>query len=143
MRPDNTAPIIAAAQRRHELTRAKAIRALRELDQAGTPITFETVAQAAEVSRSWLYRQPDLRKEIERLREATRRTPWPAIPASQRTSDASLRARLEEALRQNQKLKEDNRRLRQQLAHALGDNRQASGPAVTTTQSARQNGNLR
>ena len=35
MRADNTAAIIAAAQRRHELTRAKAIRALRELDHAG------------------------------------------------------------------------------------------------------------
>lgn len=39
MRPDNTAPLIAAARRRHELTRSKAIKALRDLDRAGTPIT--------------------------------------------------------------------------------------------------------
>jgi hypothetical protein len=40
MRPDNTAPIIA---RRRELTRARTIQALRELDRAGTPVTFAAV----------------------------------------------------------------------------------------------------
>lgn len=44
MRPD---PLSEAASRRHELTRAKAIQALRELDRAGTPVTFARVAQAA------------------------------------------------------------------------------------------------
>jgi hypothetical protein len=44
MRPD---PLSEAASRRHELTRAKAIQALRELDRAGTPVTFAGVAQAA------------------------------------------------------------------------------------------------
>ncbi len=57
MRPDNTARLVTAAKRRHELTRAKAIRALRELDRAGTPVTFETLARTADVSRSWLYTQ--------------------------------------------------------------------------------------
>ncbi len=47
MRADNTAPIIAAARHRHELTRAKAIRALRELSSAVTPVTFDTVARVA------------------------------------------------------------------------------------------------
>jgi hypothetical protein len=89
MRPDNTAPIIASARRRHELTRAKAIQALRELDRAGAPVTFQSVAAAATVSRSWLYAQTDIRAEIERLREATRRAPIPPIPASQRTSQPS------------------------------------------------------
>ncbi len=73
MRADNTRHIVAAARHRHEYTRAKAIQALRELDAAGTPVTFEAVARAAAVSRSWLYAQPDLRAEIERLRAASRR----------------------------------------------------------------------
>jgi hypothetical protein len=89
MRPDSTTPLITAARRRHELTRAKAIRALRELDHAGTPVTFETVARAAGVSRSWLYAQSDIRAEIERLRDTTQRAPSPPIPASQRASGAS------------------------------------------------------
>ena len=44
MRPD---PLAEAASRRHELTRSKAIQALRELDRAGAPVTFAAVAQAA------------------------------------------------------------------------------------------------
>ncbi len=51
MRPD---PLSEVAARRHELTRAKAIQALRELDRAGTRVTFVGVAHAAGVSRSWL-----------------------------------------------------------------------------------------
>src|SRR6266568_8954922 len=74
MRPDNTAPIIAAARRRHELARAKAIQAIRELDGAGTTITFASVAGTAGVSRSWLYSQPDIRDQIQRLRHATGRS---------------------------------------------------------------------
>jgi AraC-like DNA-binding protein len=125
MRADNTAPLIAAARNRHELTRAKAICALRELDRAGTPITFETVARQAGVSRSWLYSQLDLRTDIERLREATGRAPTAAVPAAQRTSDASLLRRLQAAQARNRQLSEDNQRLRRQLAHALGDQRAA------------------
>jgi hypothetical protein len=63
VRPD---PLSEAAARRHELTRAKAVQALRELDRAGTPITFAGVAQAAGISRSWLYTQPDISGQIRR-----------------------------------------------------------------------------
>ena len=130
MRPDNTAPIIAAAHRRGELTRAKAIQAIRELDHAGTPITFDAVARAGNVSRSWLYTQPEIRNEIERLRDATGRAPSPPIPTSQRTSDASLLRRLAEATERNRQLTEENARLRRQLAHALGDQRASPRPAA-------------
>jgi Family of unknown function (DUF6262) len=128
MRADNTAPLISAARTRHELTRSKAIRALRELEPAGTPVTFETVARAAGVSRSWLYAQSDIRAEIERLRD-TQRAPSPPIPAAQRASDASLLRRLAEASQRNQQLAEENARLRRQLAHALGDQRSAAQTA--------------
>jgi len=123
MRPDNTRLIIAAARRRHELTRAKAIRALRELSHTGTPVTFEAVAREAAVSRSWLYAQPDIRAEIQRLRNTTARTPDRPVPARQRSSDASLLARLETVLARNRELATENQRLRRQLAHALGDRR--------------------
>ena len=123
MRADNTRHIIAAARQRHELTRAKAIQALRTLDAAGSPVTFEAVAQAAKVSRSWLYAQPDIRAEIERLRAVYRRAPTMPVPARQRTSDASLLRRLEAANQRNKQLVAENRRLREQLALALGEAR--------------------
>ena len=128
MPADPTTAIVAAARRRRELTRAKAIKALRELDRAGTPITFEVVAHAAGVSRSWLYAQADVREEIHRLRDATRRAPVPPVPIAQRTSDASAQARLQAAVQRNRVLAEDNQRLRRQLAQALGERRQTHPP---------------
>ena len=123
MRPDNPAPLAIAAAQRHELTRAKAVQALRELDRAGAPVTFAAVAAAAGISRSWLYTQPDLHDQIRQLRDTTAKTNPTAIPASQRANDASLRARLATTLQRNQALADENARLRRQLARALGDQR--------------------
>ena len=123
MRPD---PLSEAAARRHELTRAKAIQALRELGRAGAPVTFAAVAAAAGISRSWLYTQPDISSHIRRLREKTSDAgPAGAIPAVQRATDASLRSRLASALDRNKQLADENARLRRQLARALGDQRSA------------------
>ncbi len=121
MHPD---PLAEAAARRHELTRSKAIQALRELDRASAPVTFASVAAAAGISRSWLYTQPDISDLVRRLRSATReRDPASAVPAGQRATDASLRSRLTAALQRNQALAGENARLRRQLARALGDQR--------------------
>jgi hypothetical protein len=118
VRPD---PLAEAAAQRHELTRAKAVQALRELDRAGQPVTFARVAREAGISRSWLYTQPDISGQIRRLREKTDG----AGSAGQRATDASLRARLAAALDRNKQLADENARLRRQLARALGDQRSA------------------
>lgn len=123
MRADNSRHIIAAARQRRELTRAKAVQALRTLDAKGSPVTFEAVATAAGVSRSWLYAQPDIRAEIERLRSVSGRAPTTSVPARQRSSDASLLRRLEAANERIRRLAEENRVLRTQLAQALGERR--------------------
>jgi Family of unknown function (DUF6262) len=136
MRPDNTAPIIAAARQRHELTRAKAIQALRELVRTGAPVTFQTVADTALVSRSWLYSQPDIRAEIQRLRDTTRSAASPPIPAAQRTSERSALARLETALKRNRELTQENQRLRRQLSQALGQQRTSAAPTGPPRQNA-------
>ena len=125
MRPDNPAPLAKAAARRHELTRSRAIQALRELDRAGTPVTFASVATAAGISRSWLYTQADIRHQIQQLRDTSASTAGTAIPARQRATDASLRSQLAAALERNRQLAEENSRLRRQLARALGDQRTA------------------
>ena len=102
MRPD---PLSEAAARRHELTRSRAVQALRELDRAGIPVTFAGVAQAAGISRSWLYTQPDISNQIRRLRQETNAAGSAGgIPAAQRSTDASLRARLAAALDRNKQL---------------------------------------
>ena len=120
MRPD---PLSEAAAGRHELTRSRAVQALRELDRAGVPVTFAGVAQAAGVSRSWLYTQPDISGQIRRLRQEANAAG--GIPSAQRATDASLRARLSAALDRNKQLADENARLRRQLARSLGDQRTA------------------
>jgi Family of unknown function (DUF6262) len=139
VRADNSRHIVQAARNRHEYTRAKAIQALREIETAGTPVTFDAVARTAKVSRSWLYSQQDLRTEIERLRAAVRRAGSAPLPARQRASDASLQQRLEAANERNRRLTEEDHQVRQQLARALGDLR-AAGLRTPTTPPTRQRG---
>jgi hypothetical protein len=69
----------------------------------------------ADVSRQWLYTQPALRAEIERLRD---RAPAQnnGLPARQRASDASLRQRLETLRAENRRLREENAHLKTELA---------------------------
>jgi hypothetical protein len=126
--PADPTAIITAARRRRELTRAKTVKALRELDRTGTAVTFELVARAAGVSRSWLYTQPDISSDIKRLRDATQRAPAPPIPAAQRATADSLRRRLETTHERIRQLTEENQRLRRQLAQALGDRRAGRTP---------------
>jgi hypothetical protein len=119
-----TDPLSEAAARRHELTRSRAIQALRELDRAGVPVTFAGIARAAGISRSWLYTQPDISSQIRRLRhEANAAGGAGGIPAAQHATDASLRSRLAAAHDRNRQLADENARLRRQLARALGDQR--------------------
>jgi hypothetical protein len=122
MRADNSHHVIAAARQRSQATKRRAVAALRRIDNAGMPINFDAVAREAKVSRSWLYNQPDLRTEIERLRGRQRPTAR-AIPDRQRATDASLHQRLQIATDRIRQLETDNQRLRQALAEALGARR--------------------
>ena len=104
----NRTALVASAQQRSQETRHRAIDALRRLDTDGDGdnVTFTSVANAANVSRSWLYRQPDLRAEIDRLRNS--RTATAAVPSAQRASTDSLKRRLEDTLDEIQRLKAEN-----------------------------------
>ena len=126
MPADNTRHLRAAAQRRTEQTRRRAVAALRRLDAAGTPVTLDGLARQAGVSRSWLYTQHDLRADIERLRRRHRPPTTPtAPPERQRATDASLLQRLHAATERIKRLEHDNQQLRDALARALGERRAA------------------
>lgn len=91
----------------------------------GAHITFQSVARRAGVSCQWLYTQPALRSEIERLRDGP---PAEAngIPARQRATEASLRQRVDALRAEHQRLREENASLKTELAIADGQQRQAS-----------------
>lgn len=111
----------AAAQRKRENTIRRARDAVRELDEEGELLTFQAVARRAGVSRQWLYTQPELRADIERLRELGSGSA--GVPSRQRSSDASLRQRIETLLLENGRLREENAGLKTELESAYGSAR--------------------
>src|SRR5450755_3411296 len=112
-------PLADAAARRTLDAEQRVRTALRELDADGATITFAAVAKRARVSRVFLYEHADLRVEIETLRSVQATAPA-RLPVRQRASDASLRARLRAALDESQRQREENARLREELALAHG-----------------------
>lgn len=124
---DNSRFLAQAAADRHRATVARAHDAIEGLDRAGQAITFCAVAEAASVSRSWLYRHADIRDLITRLRAAQSRST--TTPAAQRASNESLRQRLDAARAEITHLRAENTRLRDQLARQLGE-RRARHPGI-------------
>ena len=121
MSPD-PAPLAAAARRKSEHTHARARNALRELDLQGRPITFQAVARHARVSRQWLYQQPALRQEIERLRHRSGGD-QPSVPEANRASTASMQQRNTMLLTENRRLRDQVAELTAELAIAYGHRR--------------------
>jgi len=118
--PTTTSALAKVTEERVTATRRRAEEAIRELDRQGWPVTFASVAGAASVSRSWLYREPDIRAEIDRLR--TRRGDG-TMPSVERASADSTKRQREALLDQLTILKEENRRLREEVARAYGQQR--------------------
>jgi hypothetical protein len=87
-------------------------------------ISFKAVATQAGVSRSWLYRQADLRAEIERLRVDPGHS-QPLLPAALRTSQDSLRAQRDALQAAIERLNDDKRQLTAQVERLLGERRAA------------------
>jgi len=129
MRADNTAALAAATQRRAQSTRQQARDAIQNLDHAGSPITYASVAHAAGISRALLYRDPQLREQINRLRTSATRSP--RQPAAQRMSQASRDELLTTLREEVQALRAENHALRLQLATRIGENRAAHRTPVS------------
>ncbi|MCA1700403.1 MAG: DUF6262 family protein [Actinobacteria bacterium] len=117
-------PLLKAAARRRADAVARGRAALVELARRGEPVTFQAVAREAGVSRQWLYTHPELRAEIERARTDIGRQ-GRGVPTPQRSSDASLRQRVEGLLDENRRLRQELGQLREELALAYGHLREA------------------
>lgn len=114
-----------AAKARHDTTLQRAEQALQKIAKRGDPITFNQVAQTAGVSRSWLYRQPTLRHQIDQLRDASTTRPG-VLPSAERASTDSLRQQLHAYREEITRLRSENQELREQLARHLGAARAAA-----------------
>ena len=74
MSPEPVTPLAAAARRRHQQATERARTALRQFEASGQPVTYAAVATAAQVSRAWLYTQPDIRAAADQLRRINGRS---------------------------------------------------------------------
>lgn len=97
--------------------------AIADLNRRGLPISFQGVATEAAVSRAFLYAHPQLRATIEQLRDQHQDHPS-RLPSHQRASDDSTRARLRGTLEENNRLRAENAKLRDELALAHGQIRE-------------------
>lgn len=129
-------PLRAAAERRSGEAVARGWAALAELARRGEQVTFQAVAREARVSRQWLYTQPELRAEIERIRATNTEQTGVRVPQVQRSSEASLRQRVESLLDENRRLRKDNGDLRDELALAYGHQRATPNTARHADQNA-------
>jgi hypothetical protein len=114
-----------AAEARHDATLRRAEDTLRRLATKGGPITFRRVAEEAGVSRAWLYRQDQLRRQIDQLRQ-TPTSRASRIPTTERATSDSLRQQLHAHRSEIARLRAENQELREQLARQLGAQRAAA-----------------
>ena len=123
--PDRVDRLREAAQARHEATLRRAKNALASMARRGESVTFRRVAETAGVSRSWLYRQQELREEINRLRHASQGRPG-VLPSAERATADSLRQQVRTYRDEITRLRIENQELREQLARRLGADRAAA-----------------
>jgi hypothetical protein len=68
----NIQGLLQTAQEKRNKALSRVKHTLKSLENESQVITFSSVARAANVTPAWLYREPNLRKQIEKLRQQTR-----------------------------------------------------------------------
>lgn len=137
--PNNTHYLHAAQQRRRADLINRIRDTLRELDAAGQQITVAAVVRSSGASRAFIYRQPDIIQQIQKLRDQQVAT-GQRQPVRQRASDASKDARIRQLAAANAELRAEMQRLRDQNALLLGQLREqaATVHAPPTSDGRRQ-----
>lgn len=115
--------LTANARRRSEQTLQRAQETITAMAARGDSITVARLAQAAGVSRSWIYTQPELRERIEQLRLAAPARPPGSVTAS-RASLESLKRRLDLAHQRIAQLRDENEQLRRSVEQLHGQLRE-------------------
>ncbi|NEU75467.1 hypothetical protein PI95_023635 [Hassallia byssoidea VB512170] len=96
--------------------------AIKQLIKENRSINFKTVAEVAEVSTAWLYKEPEIKSRIEHLREAGTRK-QKSVPSLQKATDASKDAKYQTLKRRVQDIEAENRGLREHLEAIHGRQR--------------------
>ena len=117
----NTSGLTAHAKQRGEEKRKRVDEALARLLREQQAINFNSVANAAGVSKAYLYSQPLLRERVEALRQQeTEKVVRERVARTAGKTDASKDLVILAKDRRIKELEEENRRLKKQLQTALG-----------------------
>lgn len=111
-----------AAERRHKEAVHRATVALGKLSEAGAAINFSSVAREARVSTDFLYRQPQLRQQIQQLRSASGTYRDSEQTAAQAGSSAPVRALSAQLKTLRRNCRQEIAALQAALAAAHGEN---------------------
>lgn len=113
----NTEGLLQSVQKKRQEALDKVEQGIRQLLKGGKPINFNTVAQAADVSKAFLYKELEIKERIEQLRQqGTKSKPEP----KQRASDASKDAIIKTLRDRVKKLEVEVKELRRQNEIAYG-----------------------
>jgi chromosome segregation ATPase len=120
MAPERAEPMRAARRLDTEHKRALVLAALDAVLESGRHPSVAEVARRARVGRKFVYDHPELRAEVElrAVQSASRQAGEMAVAS--RVSAASLRAELENARAQNERLTRQLRALERRLSQAEG-----------------------
>lgn len=115
---DNARFLVEASKTRSKQARERAEEAVKAAACRSERPTVVGIANAAGVSRSWLYTQTDLITAINQLQQ---RAPAPQRSPRHGATDASLHRRLETALERNRQLRDQVSDLTRKLETAHGE----------------------
>lgn len=117
----NTSGLVAHAQKRREATLQRVEAVLTAMVHEGKTISFATVAAAADVTKTYLYSQTQIRARIEALRDSERAQPRraPLAPAAGKT-DASKDLLILAKEQRIHELEEEVRQLKKERNALLG-----------------------
>lgn len=123
-RKSNTHGLLAHAQRKALETRQRVHRAIDQLLREQHTINFNTLAQAAQVTKSYLYAHQDVRERVEALRtqqgqERIERH-WTERQQHQERTDKTKDVLLAAKDRRIKELEAENRKLKEDLKVAYG-----------------------
>ncbi|MBY0597019.1 DUF6262 family protein [Bacillus bingmayongensis] len=112
----NTEEIVRLAKLKTNRTREGVEKAISKLSLEGKVINFNTVAKEANVSKSWLYKEQDIRKRIELLRKQQQNhsSTRSMVKKSSRSEEVlikTLKMRIKELEGENTKLKNQIQKL--------------------------------
>lgn len=114
----NTAGMIEAAKKKREAVLERTEKAIRQLIKENKPINFHTVAQAANVSVPWLYKEIEIKERIQQLREQQKLKI--KLNEGRKPSDASKDAMIAALKKRIKGQEEEIQKLKQQLKVAYG-----------------------